>query len=104
MSNMNSKLYQLIAGVFLSLTVFSQNPVVQTYYTADPAPMVHTDTLFLFTGHDEDEITEKGFVMNVYSCFFTPDMVNWIQHGPGVQCEPYLKMMTDFFINESRNN
>lgn len=24
------------------------------------------------------------------------------QHGPGVQCEPYLRKMIDFFINESR--
>jgi arabinoxylan arabinofuranohydrolase len=60
----------------------AQNPIIQNVYTADPAPMVHNDTLFLFTGHDEDYATEKGFMMKDYLCFSTTDMVNWAQHAP----------------------
>jgi hypothetical protein len=60
----------------------AQNPIIQTVYTADPAPLVYNDTLFLFTGHDEDETTEKGFIMKDYLCFSTTDMVNWTHHGP----------------------
>ena len=33
---------------------FALNPVIQTMYTADPAPVVHDGTLYLFSGHDED--------------------------------------------------
>lgn len=66
----------------LSLGLNAQNPIIQTVFTADPAPLVHNDTLFLFTGHDEDETTEKGFVMKDYLCFSTTDMVNWTHHGP----------------------
>ena len=61
--------------------VNSQNPIIQTVYTADPAPLVHKDTLYLFTGHDEDNATQKGFIMNDYLCFSTTDMVNWTHHG-----------------------
>ena len=32
----------------------AQNPIVQTCYTSDPAPMVHDGTLYLYTGHDEE--------------------------------------------------
>ena len=27
----------------------AQNPIIQTKYTADPAPMVYNDTVFLYT-------------------------------------------------------
>ena len=29
-------------------------PIIQTKYTADPAPYVHGDTVYLYTTHDED--------------------------------------------------
>ena len=56
---MKKLLYILIFTATASICK-SQNPVIQTVYTADPAPMVHNDTLFLYTGHDEDETTTKG--------------------------------------------
>ncbi|MDA3927340.1 MAG: glycoside hydrolase family 43 protein [Prolixibacteraceae bacterium] len=82
---MKIKLIELLVVVFmvvsLNKSIHAQNPIIQNVYTADPAPMVHNDTLFLFTGHDEDETTEKGFIMKDYLCFSTTDMVNWTQHG-----------------------
>jgi arabinoxylan arabinofuranohydrolase len=58
---------------------FAQNPIVQTMYTADPAPMVHNGKLFLYTSHDEDQST--WFVMNDWKLYTTEDMVNWTDHG-----------------------
>jgi hypothetical protein len=29
--------------------LFSQNPIIQTNYTADPAPMVYNDRLYVYT-------------------------------------------------------
>ncbi len=40
--------------VAVSSAGFAQNPIIQTVYTADPAPLVHNDTMYLYTGHDED--------------------------------------------------
>ena len=37
-----------------AMTAHAQNPIVQTCYTSDPAPMVHNDRLYVYTGHDEN--------------------------------------------------
>lgn len=56
-----------------------KNPVIQTNFTADPAPMVYNDTVYLYTGHDEDGST--FFTMNEWRCYSSKDMVNWTDHG-----------------------
>ena len=47
----------LITSLAMSCACFADNPIVQTIYTADPAPMVYKDTLYVYTGHDEDGVT-----------------------------------------------
>jgi len=37
----------------------ADNPVSQTWYTADPSPMAVGDTLYLFTSHDEDTLEQN---------------------------------------------
>lgn len=64
-----------------SSIVVADNPIIQNLYSADPAPMVHNDTVFLYTSHDED-VTEGGFfTMKNWLCYSTTDMVNWTDHG-----------------------
>jgi len=58
------------------------NPIVVDMYTADPAPLVHGDTLYIYTGHDEQKRNQDGFLMNDWYCFSTKDMVNYEKHGP----------------------
>jgi hypothetical protein len=43
----------------------AQNPIVQTKYSADPAPMVYKGKVYLYTSHDEDDANAdgKGFKM-----------------------------------------
>jgi arabinoxylan arabinofuranohydrolase len=59
----------------------ADNPIVQTIYTADPAPMVHGDTVYLCTSHDEDVTVDNFFTMNDWRIFSSKDMVNWTDHG-----------------------
>ena len=54
-------------------------PVIQTKYTADPAPYVHGDTVYLYTTHDEDDA--EGFKMKDWLLYTSTDMVNWQDHG-----------------------
>ena len=54
-------------------------PIIQTKYTADPAPYVHGDTVYLFTTHDEDGA--EGFMMKDWLLYTSTDMVNWQDHG-----------------------
>ena len=63
----------------IGYTVNAQNPIIQTSYTADPAPMVYNDNLYLYISHDEDEST--WFTMNDWRLYTTDDMVNWTDHG-----------------------
>jgi hypothetical protein len=85
---------KLIANATLLVTAvigsacFAQHPIIQTRYTADPAPMAYHDTLFLYTSHDEDDAF--GFKMFNWMLYTSTDMVNWTDHGiiGGVK-EPY---------------
>ena len=77
----------LLLGATISFNSKAQNPIVQTIYTADPAPIVHNDTLFLYTGHDEDRST--WFVMKDWRCYSTTDMVNWTDRGSPLSVETF---------------
>jgi len=57
----------------------AQNPIIQTKFTADPAPLVYHDTVFLYTSHDEDDAF--GFIMKDWQLYTSTDMVNWTDHG-----------------------
>ncbi|KAF3384349.1 Arabinoxylan arabinofuranohydrolase [Penicillium rolfsii] len=48
-------------------------------YTADPAPVVYNNRVFLFTGHDENGSTY--YTMKDWRLFSSSDMVNWQHHG-----------------------
>src|SRR5205085_11465830 len=50
-------------------------------YTADPAPVVHDGTLYLFSSHDEDTGEIGNFNLKNWTLATTTDMVNWTQHG-----------------------
>jgi arabinoxylan arabinofuranohydrolase len=80
---MKSKVFiiSLIFTVVLNLPVTgnAENPIIQTKYTADPAPMVYNDTVYLYAGHDEDDAT--GFKMLNWMLYTSTDMVNWTEHG-----------------------
>jgi hypothetical protein len=69
------------ASFIYSLPAVADNPVVQTNYTADPAPMVYDGRLYLYTSHDEDVSVNDFFTMNEWRLYSTVDMVNWTDHG-----------------------
>lgn len=68
-----------VMATTLGTRSFADNPVVQTSFTADPAPMVYNDTVYLYTSHDEDDA--RGFHMLDWKCYTSTDMVNWTDHG-----------------------
>ena len=64
---------------FVSLTASSQNPVVQTWFTTDPAPLSYGDKVYVYVGHDEDKA--DFFWMYEWRVYSSSDMVNWTDHG-----------------------
>lgn len=61
---------------------YSENPIIQTKFTADPAPLVWNDTVFLYTTRDNDNATAHGgFQMTDWMLYTSTDMVNWRDRG-----------------------
>ncbi len=85
---MKSK-FTLPLALILSLPLTTQaiNPIVQTNFTTDPAPMVHNDTLYVYTGHDE--AGADFFWMQEWRVYSTTDMVNWTDHGSPLAIEDF---------------
>ena len=70
-----------LAVLFVPNVSRADNPIIQNVYTADPAPMVYGDTLYVYTSHDEDELIDGFYTMDDWKCYSTKDMVNWTDHG-----------------------
>lgn len=72
----------LFIGLFVWLqSSQGQNPIISHIFTADPAPIVYNDTLFLYTGHDTASVEATNYKMPDWHVFSTTDMVNWKDHG-----------------------
>ncbi len=84
---MRLSILPLIITAIASLPAIAQRPIVQTKYTADPAPMVHNDTIFLYTTHDEDDA--DGFHMKDWLLYTSTDMVNWTDCGAVASLENF---------------
>lgn len=71
-----------------SITTSAENPVVQTAFTPDPAPVVYDDVLYFYCGEDSEE--DNGFYnMTAWRCYSTTDMVNWTDHGAIMRPEEF---------------
>lgn len=83
--NERKEAYIPLTGIafLLGIVVFSwaDNPIVQTLYTADPAPLVYEGVCYVYTTHDEDELVNNFFTMNDWRCYSSTDMVNWTDLG-----------------------
>ena len=65
------------AFFFLSVAN-AQDPIIQTKYTADPAPLVYKDTVFLYAGHDDSDLESEDrdwFLMRDWLLYTSTDMV-----------------------------
>lgn len=63
----------------VALTVTAQNPIVQTWFTTDPAPLSYGDKVYVYVGHNEDKA--DFFWMYDWRIYSSSDMVNWTDHG-----------------------
>jgi len=87
------KLISIICFIVWWQVCLAQNPIIQTKYTADPAPMVYNDTVFLYVGHDEDDAF--GFKMFDWLLYSSTDMVNWTDHGAVASLKNFKWVNTD---------
>jgi len=66
--------------MWISLTASADNPIIQTNFTSDPAPMVYNGRVYIYTTHDSDNAS-GSYVITSWRCYSSKDMVNWTDHG-----------------------
>jgi beta-xylosidase len=81
MKKMRSKIFMALIACIGILKLSAQNPIIKHIFTADPAPIVYNDTVFLYTGHDTASVTATNYKMPDWHVFSSTDMVNWKDHG-----------------------
>ena len=57
-----------------------ENPILRDVFTADPAPLVYKDKVYMYVGHDEAKEGQM-FNMNDWRCYSSSDMQHWTAHG-----------------------
>lgn len=82
------KHFAIILAAIASVSVcLADNPVVQTHYAPDPAPMVYNGTVYMYTG---DDIPGFDFYyMTKWRVLSSTDMVNWTDHGSPITLESF---------------
>ena len=95
---MRSRFVYALLFCLLFTGAAAQNPIVQTIYTADPAALVYKDTLFLYTGHDEDSST--WFTMKDWHVYSTTDMVNWTDRGTPLSLKTFKWATQDAWASQ----
>ena len=73
-----AKLATALVGFGLCTSALAENPIFQTYYSPDPAPVVFGDTVCVYTGNDEGG---SFFTMHGWRVSCSTDMVNWTDRG-----------------------
>lgn len=86
---MNKKsIYSLCTSLVLGIAkLHAQNPIIQTHYSPDPAPMVYKGVVYSYSG---DDIPGTDFYyMTKWRVSSSADMVNWTDHGVPISLESF---------------
>lgn len=76
-----------LAAAACGLAAVAGNPIISTLYTADPAPVVFGDRVYVYIDRDEGNRNNDSDPNNTYFCmdewrvYSSADMVNWTDHG-----------------------
>ena len=75
------------------------NPLFRDRFTADPAPLVVGDRLYLYVGHDEAR-GEEMFNMREWRVYSTTDMKQWTDHGPIMRATDFKWAKADAWASQ----
>ncbi|MBP1619058.1 MAG: glycoside hydrolase family 43 [Bacteroidetes bacterium] len=83
------KYFAILLTAIASFNVsLADNPVVQTHFSPDPAPMVYNGAVYMYTG---DDIPGTDFYyMTKWRVMSSTDMVNWTDHGSPISLESFV--------------
>lgn len=76
------------------------NPIIRDKFTADPAPLVVGDRLYLYVGHDQAQRDEM-FNMREWMVYSTTDMRHWTDHGPIMKVADFKWAKADAWASQA---
>ena len=76
------------------------NPIIRDKFTADPAPLVVGDRLYLYVGHDQAE-RDQMFNMREWLVYSTTDMRHWTDHGPIMKVADFKWAKADAWASQA---
>ncbi|GEN77201.1 glycoside hydrolase family 43 protein [Chryseobacterium hagamense] len=79
--------YITLSFLLAGFTISAQNPVIQTHFTPDPAPMVYKGRMYLYTGDDQPGF--DFYTMTKWHVYSSDDMANWTDHGSPISLESF---------------
>ncbi|MEV1119420.1 glycoside hydrolase family 43 protein [Actinosynnema sp. NPDC049800] len=71
----------LVASAAVAPAASAANPIITSVYTADPAPLVVGNTLYVYAGRDEAPTGTNNFVMREWRVLSSTDAATWTDHG-----------------------
>jgi hypothetical protein len=77
-----------------------ENPIFRNIFTADPAPLVVDDILYVYVGHDE---AGEGQMFNIteWVVYSTEDMKHWTFHGPVMKPTDFSWAVSDAWASQA---
>lgn len=69
---------------------YAANPAITDTHTADPAALVHGDTVYLYVGNDEAKDNRVFYDLKKWLVYSSKDMVNWTNHGSPLDIQANL--------------
>jgi len=76
------------------------NPIIRHLYTSDPTVLVHNDTVYLYTGHDEPPADVDDYVMNDWRCFSSTDLATWTEHPVPLRARDFAWASGDAYASK----
>ncbi|AUS06878.1 glycoside hydrolase family 43 protein [Pseudotamlana carrageenivorans] len=75
-------IFNLFCCVVLNAQVntVENNPIIKDKFTADPAALVHDNTVYIYAGHDEAPNDFHFYKMNEWLVYSSKDMKTWQEH------------------------
>ncbi|KUL29158.1 family 43 glycosylhydrolase [Actinoplanes awajinensis] len=65
----------------VALPAQAANPIITSIYTADPAPLVVGNTMYIYAGRDEAPAGTSNFVMREWHVLSSTDAQTWTDNG-----------------------
>jgi len=77
----------IVLAMSVVLSLQAANPIITDEFTADPAPLVYQDTVYLYVGQDDGD--GRGYHMPRWRVYSSTDMVNWKDDGSPLEPDDF---------------